>query len=273
MNVLCMGECLLRFSTPKGKRFSALDFNLHIGGAEGNVASALASWGHETHYLTVISDHPIGDAIIKRYHQYGVKTDRILRSPERMGSYYLETGHGYRTSQVIYDRAYSAFSLLKKQDICIETVLKDIDLFIVSGISVALSKELEDLIIEMMKYCQQHHIEVAYDMNYRAKLWTVEQAGAAFKKILPYVTYLSAGRLDAQNFLKLKTSKTGLDALKEYDEQIMTQYPQIKAIFSTERTVLSSNHHQLTGYFYTASQLYSSHCFDIEDIVDRIGSF
>lgn len=270
MRILCMGESLLRFSTKKGQRFSALDFQLHVGGAEGNVACALASWGNETHYLTVVSKHPIGDAIIQHYHQYGVQTDQILRCEERMGTYYLETGSGSRASQVIYDRAHSGFSLLKKEDVCIENVLKDVDMFIVSGISVALSKDLETLILDMMVYCQQHHIKVAYDMNYRAKLWTVEEAGKAFKRILPYVNYLSAGVLDARNFLKLETEKE--ESLKDFYDQIQVLYPNIEAIFSTQRVIRSSNRHQLIGYLYIKSHLYTSPCFEVEDIVDRIGT-
>ena len=38
MRVLCMGETLLRYSTHKGHRFSELDFQVHIGGSETNIA-------------------------------------------------------------------------------------------------------------------------------------------------------------------------------------------------------------------------------------------
>ena len=44
MKILCMGETLLRYSTNKGERFKDLNFNIHIGGSETNIAVNLSQY-------------------------------------------------------------------------------------------------------------------------------------------------------------------------------------------------------------------------------------
>ena len=100
MNILCMGETLLRYSTEKGHRFSDLDFAVHIGGSETNIAVSLAQFGFDTKMLTKLPENAIGDAVIAFMRKYGVDTSPILRNNMRMGAYFLESGSGNRTSQV-----------------------------------------------------------------------------------------------------------------------------------------------------------------------------
>ncbi|MBM6797773.1 sugar kinase, partial [Coprobacillus cateniformis] len=207
MRVLCMGETLLRYSTHKGHRFSELDFQVHIGGSETNIAVSLAQYGFDTTLLTKLPNHALGDAVISYLKKYDVDTTQILRNDMRIGSYFLENGSGNRTSQVIYDRKYSAMTSFCLDDIDMEDLFKDIDIFVVSGITVALNETVRQAVLKMLEYCRGNNKCVVYDSNYRAKMWTIEEAGQAFKQILPYVTILSAGHLDAQNFLGLTSSK------------------------------------------------------------------
>lgn len=272
MKFLCMGETLLRYSTVKGKRISDLDFDVHIGGSETNVAVSLANFGFECTFFSKISDNVLGDTIIKFLNSYNVNTNKIIRSNNRVGSYYLENGSGNRTSQVIYDRANSAMTTLNKNDINIATLFEGIDVFVVSGITVALSKEVEDLVIEMMKYCNENKIKVVYDSNYRAKLWSLSDAGDALKKILPYVNILSAGSLDAINLLQMSSDiDDDSDKLLDFYNQITSSYPNIEYAIATKRKIISTTVNDLTGYLYYQGKLYSSSIYHIDDIVDRVG--
>lgn len=271
MKVLCMGETLLRYSTLKGHRISEFEFKTHIGGSETNIAVSLAQFGFDTSLLTKLPNHAIGDAVISFLRSYGVNTSFILRNDMRIGSYFLENGSGNRTSQVIYDRQYSAMTSLTLDDVKLDIVFHDVDVFVVSGITVALNYTIQEVVIEMLKYCQKHHILVVYDSNYRAKLWSIEEAGKAFKRILPYVDILSAGYLDAQNFLGLTSQKeTFEERLEDLYVQMKTMYPNIKYITCTRRDILSTSVNDLTGYLYT-DKLYQSKTYHIDDIVDRVG--
>ena len=45
------------------------------------------------------------------------------------------------------------------------------------------NQEVKAQELAINKYCKEHNITVAYDNNYRAKLWSVEEAG----KGLPFL--------------------------------------------------------------------------------------
>lgn len=271
MRVLCMGETLLRYSTQKGHRFSELDFQVHIGGSETNIAVSLAQYGFDVSLLTKLPNHALGDAVISFLKKYDVDTTQILRNDMRIGSYFLENGSGNRTSQVIYDRQYSAMTSFSLTDIDMESILKDVDVFVVSGITVALNETVKDAVMKMLEYCRGNNKLVVYDSNYRAKMWSIEDAGKALKQILPYVDILSAGYLDAQNFLNLTTQEADFEMqLTDYYQQIKRMYPNLQYITCTKRDILSTSVNDLIGYLYS-DQLYVSSKYHIDDIVDRVG--
>lgn len=271
MKILCMGETLFRYSTQKGHRINELNFQVHIGGSETNIAVSLAQFGFDVSLLTKLSNHALGDAVMSFLKKFDVDTSKVLRNDMRMGSYYLENGSGNRTSQVIYDRQYSAMTSFSLDDIIIEELLEEVDVFIVSGITVALNETVKNAVLKILEYCKKNNILVVYDSNYRAKMWSIEDAGKALKQILPYVDILSAGYLDAQNFLNLTTEKVVFEEqLIDYYQQIRKLYPNIQYITCTKRDIISTSVNNLTGYLYN-DHLYVSKTYHIDDIVDRVG--
>lgn len=270
---LCMGETLLRYSTNKGQRIQDLSFQVHVGGSETNIAGNLANFGMKSSLFSKISDNDLGNAIMKFLHCYQVDTSKVLRSSERVGSYYLEQGSGNRTSKVVYDRAHSAMTTLVAKEVDIPQLCEGIDVFIVSGITLALSKEIEDIVLAIMKYCQNKGICVVYDSNYRTKLWSQVEAGKAMRRVLPYVNILSAGHLDAKYLLGIEVNSCGHEErLQAYYQKIKEEYQNIKYIVSTKREIISSSLNHLQGYIYDGNQLYVSKKYEIDDIVDRVGA-
>ena len=109
---LTFGELMLRLKSPGRERFlQSPSLEATFGGGEANVAVSLANYGLEAEFVSVIPDNAIGDAAIGELRRFNVGTDKIIRTPGRMGIYYLETGANQRASKVIYDRAYSAINL------------------------------------------------------------------------------------------------------------------------------------------------------------------
>lgn len=271
MKILCMGETLLRYSTLKGHRINELSFQVHVGGCETNVAVNMAQLGFDTALLTKLPDHSIGDGVLSFLRQYGVDVSRIIRNDMRMGTYYVETGSGNRNSSVIYDRKYSAMTSFSMDDINLDDTFDGIDVFVVSGITVALSDALQEAVVTMVQYCKARDIMVVYDSNYRARLWSIEEAGKAMKRILPYVDIFSEGYLGAQAFLHLSSEKnTYEEKLEDVYEQMKQLYPNLKYITSTKRDIISTSINDLTGYLYDGA-LHVSKTYHIDDIVDRIG--
>ena len=175
MKVAGFGEIMLRLSTTKGTTFTqSNNFNVNYGGGEANVLISLSNFDIDTRMLTKVSNDDIGKSIIKYLKSNDVDTSFIKSDDKRTGLYFLELGSGNRASKVIYDRADSAFSNMKIDDLNIEKALEDVDIFHFSGITLALSEELRKLSMKILKYCKEKNILVSYDSNYRAKLWSIE---------------------------------------------------------------------------------------------------
>ena len=71
----------------------------------------------------------------------------ILSTPEqtpthRLGTYYLETGYGIRSSEVIYDRKHSAITEYDFSGLDLDELLDGFDWLHLSGITPALASQL-----------------------------------------------------------------------------------------------------------------------------------
>ena len=273
MKVAGFGEIMLRLSTDLGKMILQSDrFNVNYGGGEANVLISLSHFGIDTKMITSVSNDDIGKSILRYLRSYDIDTEFVTLSDHRTGIYYLQVGSGIRSSKVIYDRDNSAFCNMKVGDIDIAKALEDVDVFHFSGITLALSNDLRELLMQMLTYCKEHNIMVSYDSNYRAKLWSLEEAREATLKVLPYVDILSAGILDAENILLMNCElEDNHEKLKYYYDEITKTYPNIKHIFSSHRDIESSSVNKLQCNYYTDGILYLSNKINIDSIVDRVG--
>ena len=101
---------MLRLSTNVSTRlFQADQLATHYGGAEANVGVSLSHFGHDVYFVSKVPENSLGRAVESTLKTQGVHTNYLIKGGERLGTYYLETGVGQRSSQVTYDRAHSSF--------------------------------------------------------------------------------------------------------------------------------------------------------------------
>lgn len=273
--IVTFGEILLRFSTDVGERLlQSNQLSLHYGGAEANVGVSLANFGYDVHMVSKLPVNSLGDAALKHLRANDVNVQHVLRGGERIGTYYLESGVGERSAAVTYDRKNSSITTIAEDEIDFENIFKDATLFHVTGITPALSPVLSQLTLLALKKAKEYGVMTSFDMNYRAKLWSQEEAAKVLKPLLHYVDICSCGELDAIHLLGIPAPEKELqetERLVYFYEKIQALYPNTRYLASTNRKVLSSSANELQGYLYTDGALVSSKVHHIEPIVDRVG--
>jgi 2-dehydro-3-deoxygluconokinase len=251
---------------------------MYAGGAEANVLSNLTYWATPTSLITKLPEHPLGDWVLKQLQMSQIGTSLIQRGGDRVGLYFQETGVGHRPSQVIYDRSSSSFQTLNLENLHLESISDQVSWFHTSGITPSLSSHLSDLTLALVQMMKKHHIPVSFDVNYRRKLWTLEQAKNMLFKLIPYIDYLIVNEEDLGLFFDVQMKKTNIQKgtinLEEYRlalSQMIKQF-NLKGIAVTLRTSVSATHNLWQGILQFNGKFHVSSQYDIQPIVDRIGS-
>lgn len=276
--IVTLGELMLRLSTPEHQRFvQAKGFDACFGGGEANVAVSLAHFGHDAYFVSKLPNNDIGEAALKSLRAENVKTDYIVRGGNRLGIYYLESGSSVRASKVIYDRAGSAIATSKVSDYQIEKALKGANVFHFSGITPALSENAAKLVEKACKTAKKLGILVSCDLNYRKKLWDKEKARSVMKPLMQYVDFCIGNEEDAEACLGYKPdsdvlgAKTDAEGYKNIFKQMQKDFG-FKIVASTLRESYSASHNGWKALMFDGKNFYESKHYDIEPIVDRVGS-
>jgi 2-dehydro-3-deoxygluconokinase len=278
--VITFGEIMLRLATPEYQRFSqATSFGATYGGGEANVAISLANYGIEVDFISRIPSNDIGEAAIKELNKYGVGTSKILRGGERLGIYFLEKGSVNRASKVVYDRAYSAISMIEKGMIDWNKVFEGANWFHWTGITPAISQAAADVCLEAIKEANKRNITVSTDLNYRKNLW---QYGKKVNEVMPELVagcdIVLGNEEDAE--MSLGISPEGVDitgghvdaeAYRSVSQQIMKLFPRVKKVITTLRGSISASHNTWSGVLYDGKNLLKATDYNITHIVDRVG--
>jgi 2-dehydro-3-deoxygluconokinase len=244
--VFCFGELLLRFS-PNLQKAWIHEHNMpvFVGGAELNVAKALANWQVPVKYCTALPDNYISKEIMESLQDEGINTQHVLLSGERIGSYTLPMGADLKNAGVIYDRAYSSFSFLKKGMIDWEKVLEGYDWFHFTAISPALNINIVEVCEEALQFATKKGMTISVDLNYRAKLWQYGKKPVEVMPLLVKYCDLVMGNVWSAHQLLGTQLNPALNENCEKDfyiqqsklvsEEIMNTYPNCKMVANTYR--------------------------------------
>lgn len=246
--VVTFGELMLRLSPPQGIRLSnARTFDVNFGGAEANVAVALANFGVHACFVSALPVHDVGANALSVLQKYGVDTQFIRREGYRMGLYYLEHGSGPRPSRVLYDRTLSAASQLKPGDIEWERIFENASWFHWTGITPALSDSLSDLLQEGLETANKLRIKVSVDLNYRKKLWSEEKAKKRMTSLMSYVNVLIGNEEDPIKIFgwtpkgtDVEKGRLNSEGYKDLTESLIQQFGFEKVAISLRESVSAS---------------------------------
>src|SRR5262245_40274154 len=158
---------MLRLSPPGFERLlQSPVLSATFGGGEANVAVSLAHFGLESHYVTRLPAHAVGEAAVKALRAEGVRTDHVLRGGDRVGIYFAETGASQRASTVIYDRARSAISEMDADAVDWAAVFAGAQWFHVTGITPALGDKGTAATARAIKTARGAGVRISVDLNF-----------------------------------------------------------------------------------------------------------
>jgi len=279
MKVVSFGEIMLRLS-PDGyyKLFQKPELNTSFCGAEANVAVALSNFGDEAEFVTALPDNDIGRAACRELMRYGVKTDNIVYTGDRLGIFFAEKGASQRPSKVIYDRKNSAIASADPSSFNWEKIFDGADWFHITGITPALSDTLAKISVDAVKAAKKAGLTVSCDINYRSKLWSAEKARPVMTEIMKYVDVCIGNEEDAEIVFGIKAGATDVtkgqldtDGYKKSLQTVAETFG-CKIVAYSQRKSYSASDNGWSGIIYDdeKKQVYTSVQYDIR-ITDRIG--
>lgn len=269
-DVITLGEILLRLSTPINGRLAQGDTLMkHLGGAELNIASEIGQLGLKTAMISKIPNNLLAAFIKNQMNASRVSENYLISDTaddSRIGVYYYEYGSYPRKPRVVYDRKHSSINNIDIKDVP-ETMFYNTRLFHTSGITLGLGGNAQKFAIECIRKFKEQGTLISFDVNYRANLWTGEEARACIEQILPYVDIFFCSEDTAR--LTFKKTGTAREMMKSFTEE----YP-ISIVASTQRIVHSPKSHTFGSIIYDARKdiYYEEEPYRDIDVVDRIGS-
>jgi len=260
---------------------------IHVSGGEFNCAANLADcFRLKTGIASAMVDYPIGDLIAERVRAMGVRpfykhfAHNGVTGPN-MATVYSDRGFGVRAPLVFYNRANEAAAQLKPGDIDWQEIFaRGVRWFHSGGIFASLSATTGELILEGMQAARQAGAVVSFDLNYRAKLWSLwggqEKAASILARLVEQVDVLVGNEEDLQLGLGLPGPAAGarskLDpaAFLGMIDEVVRKFPQVRVVATTLREVHSTNRHTWGAVAWINGQAYTSPTCEL-DVYDRVG--
>ena len=199
---------MLRLSAPAGTRLaSAPHLEVHVAGAEANLAAALAQLGVRVRWGSRLPASPLGRRVERELASLGVLTDMVEwgGEDERLGVFFAEGGSGVRPTIVWYDRERSAFTAMERLP---EGFAEGARIVHLTGITPALGPFPAGLAAEAVRT----DALVSLDLNYRARLWSPEEAHRGLKPLLARADIIFSAERDARAVFGLD-GEDGLSAI------------------------------------------------------------
>lgn len=272
------GDLLMRLEPPARERIvQASSFQIRFTGAEANAAVLLAGLGVPTRVASKVPANPVGQACVNFLRQFGLDTSTIVRGGDRLGVFYLETGAAQRASTVVYDRQHSSFATSRAEEYDWSRILDGAAWLHFSGTAPALGESVRGALREGLQRARDAGVTVSCDLNYRARMWSPEQARAEMTRLAPYIDVLFGNEEDAATVFGITAEGSDVtkgelpvDSYQVVAERLMETYG-FSTVATSLRSSISASHNRWAGMMSTPDGHVVSRTYEVTPIVDRVG--
>ena len=209
VDLLCMGEPMLEFNQlPVGPDGTQHYLQGH-GGDTSNAAIAAARQGASVGYITALGNDMPGDSFISLWQRENVDISTVRRTDRYQTAVYF-VSHDQDGHHFMFYRTNSAAAMYAPDDVP-QAAIKAARMLYVSGISQGISTSACDAVFKAIDIAARNGVAVAYDTNYRAKLWPPARAASVMHAAMAYADYAMPGIEDVRTLTGLTDPDRMLD--------------------------------------------------------------
>lgn len=202
--VVCVGESMTLLTPPAGVSLvDAMTTELHVAGAEGNVACGLAHLGVDARWLSRLGADPLGQRILDFYRLRGVGLDLVEVDPELPTGVMFKDRVGERSSVHYYRKGSAACALGP-------AALAGLDgssLIHLSGINAVLSDGLAELASSLLIDRAVPGALISFDVNHRPALWSAQDAADPLRRLANSADVVLVGLDEAERLWSTGTAE------------------------------------------------------------------
>lgn len=286
---VALGEVMLRLDPGEGRIRTARSFKVWEGGGEYNVARGLRkTFGLRTSVVTALPRNEMGALAEDLILQGGVDTSHILwREADgvgrntRMGLNFTERGFGVRGALGVSDRANSAASQMRPDEIDWDALFggEGVRWLHTGGIFAALSESTAGTTLAAVRAAKRHGVAVSYDLNYRASLWSShpdpDAARRVNREIAGLVDVLVGDEYAWASCLGVETDEARADPCDSgpFDRLVQRSagdFPNVRIFAATLRDPLSASLNRWGAVLWADGRRHESAAREIA-VLDRVG--
>lgn len=291
LDILALGEVMLRLDPGEDRIHTAKQFIPHEGGGEYNVARGLAQvFAQRAGVVTALVQNPVGELVDQLIARAGVdREQRVWVSGDgagrrvRNGLNFTERGFGPRSALGVSDRGHTAVSQLTPEQLDTEQMFSSgVRMLHTGGIFAALGAQTAEVALTVMRAAQQAGTRVSFDLNYRPSLWLERQDGRmppeVNKELVASTDILFGNEEDFTAALGYEVQ--GLDLTQALDPEayramlrrVAEDFPRLRMIATSLREVQSASVNRWGGLLYDTRADHLAYQAPQElMILDRVG--
>ncbi len=277
--ILCFGELLLHFAPDSdGNWLNEQAMKIFVGGAEYNVASALAQWQNPVKLLSALPENFVGDQLEIQLQNKGIEV-LAEKSNGRIGTFYLSSDGDMQNASVVYERFPSVFTQSDFSQFSFDEIFSEVKWLHISTITPALSEKAYNKCLELMGESAKRNITISLDLNYRSALWKDRNPSELVRNMMPFVNVLMGNIWSIQQFLEipieyeLNGNFDDENLLKQTEKsafEVQKQFPNVEMIANTFRFTNGEK----VNYYATlfTDELLVSEQYQSDKVEERVGS-
>ncbi len=184
IDIISIGECMIELSTNESLTYTNT-FEKYYGGDTLNTLVAASRMGSKVGYITKVGNDSFQPYLLDAWQSENIDISYVKLVNCYNGLYILSQQDDGEKNFVYY-RKKSAATSLSTDDIA-EEYIESASIVYSSGITQSLSTSAKGAVKKAFTLAKEKEVTVAYDPNYREKLWDVEEAKEALEEVIEYV--------------------------------------------------------------------------------------